>query len=50
MRRMPHAGCQSSGWKALNDRHTFVFVSKRPEGVKKTMFGGLKGYSVGREQ
>lgn len=37
IRRMPQAGCHNSGWKAEKDRQIFVCVSKRPDGVKKTM-------------
>ena len=48
MSRTPHAGCHSSGWCAEKERQTFTPVSKRPDGVRKTMFGGLKGYSGGR--
>mmetsp|Transcript_16876 Transcript_16876/g.38902 ORF Transcript_16876/g.38902 Transcript_16876/m.38902 type:complete len:310 (-) Transcript_16876:353-1282(-) len=47
IRRIPQAGCHSSGWKAVKLRQIFVWVSKRPEGVKKTICGGLKGYSGG---
>ena len=48
IRRIPHAGCHNSGWKAENDKQTFVFVSNRPDGVKKIILGGLNGYSAGR--
>ncbi len=37
-------GAQSN----LIERHIFAPIENRPLGVRKTIFGGLKGYSFGR--
>ena len=47
MVRMPHAGCQCSGWCAEMERQIFLPTWKRPFGVRNTMFGGFIGYSAG---
>lgn len=41
------AGLQLSGWKEVNEKHKFVFVSKRPDLVRSLTLGGLNGYSFG---
>ena len=41
MVRMPHAGCQSSGWCSETDKQIFVPTSKRPLGVSSAIEGGL---------
>jgi len=37
------AGTHDSGWKSLIDRHSRVFVLKRPFGVSIMIAGGLYG-------
>ena len=38
-----HAGTHVSGWKSLIERHSRVFVLKRPLGVSIMIAGGLYG-------
>ena len=45
--RMPHAGCQCSGWCAETERQIFLPTVKRPEALSSVIEGGLKGYSGG---
>ena len=47
MVRMPHAGCQCSGWCAETERQIFLPTVNRPDALSGAIDGGLKGYSAG---
>ncbi len=47
MVRMPHAGCQCSGWCAETERQIFLPTVNRPDALSSAIDGGLKGYSAG---
>ena len=43
MEETDHSGFHVSGWKSLMDRHSFVLVLKRPDGVSMRIEGGRYG-------
>lgn len=43
MVRIDQDGCQFLGWNPEIERQIFVPVTKRPEGVRNIISGGLKG-------
>ena len=45
--RMPHAGCQCSGWWAETLRQIFLPTLNRPDALSSAIDGGLNGYSGG---